>query len=41
MLNILNWCKNASLVDRDLVLAAIEAAKNQYEIKKEARNKQT
>jgi len=40
MLNVLNWCKNASLVDRNLVFAAIEVAKNQYENKKEARNKQ-
>ena len=40
MLNVLCWCKITTRVDRDLVLAGIEAAKCQYELKKETRNKQ-
>ena len=39
MLNVLCWCKNTVHVDRNVVLAGIEIAKKQYELKKEARKK--
>lgn len=31
MLNVLNWCKDITCVDRNMILADIEAAKKQYE----------
>ena len=37
MLNVLHWCRKMSHIEKDLVLAAIELAKNRYEQEREAR----
>ena len=40
MLNVLHWCRKMSHIEKDLVLAAIELAKNRYEQERKSKNKQ-